>query len=136
MKINIILALCLATFTLTNCSKDNKTLIIGKWTANSYTETQYKNNLVEKIEVKYFSRANTLEFKEQVSSQGTVTVTDDLNIETGDYLMMDTAVNIWTPKSGNTSYSIKSLSSNELSLVKTKTGSTNEYKEYLTKYTR
>lgn len=69
MKINIILALCLATFTLTNCSKDNKTLIIGKWTANSYTETQYKNNLVEKIEVKYFSRANTLEFKEQVSSQ-------------------------------------------------------------------
>ena len=136
MKFNIILALCLATFTLTNCSKDNKTLIIGKWTANSYTETQYKNNLVEKIEVKYFSRANTLEFKEQVSSQGTVTVTDDLNIETGDYLMMDTAVNIWTPKSGNTSYSIKSLSSNELSLVKTKTGSTNEYKEYLTKYTR
>ncbi|MBK7958264.1 MAG: hypothetical protein IPK03_09175 [Bacteroidetes bacterium] len=135
MKFNIILALCLATFTLTNCSKDNKTLIVGKWTANSYTETQYKNNVVEKVETKYYTKTSTVEF----TAEGTVVITNDVyNAKSGKYsILEDNKLSLTLDGSSSADiFTITNITSSELSLMETKNGSTNEYKEYLTKYTR
>lgn len=135
MKFNIILALFAATIALTNCSKDNKTMIVGKWTANSYTETQYKNNLVEKVETKYYSKSSTVEF----TAEGTVIITNDVyNAKSGKYsILTDNKLSMTLDGSSSADiYAITTLTSSELSLTETKQGSTNEYKEYLTKYTK